>query len=167
MKFSTEDITHLLDHCERMANHTFVREALDLMNNPLANQKVANDELDQKNMGKFVRAARAAMHVTHSHWEYDLFGNVPQIARNMKGISEKLIHANKFSLAIDEIYFLQLLQNVPLEKYRYLVFAYGKVPHPETYKYHFENQNNHYWVCVRPVKAVDVMGLVERTRQKF
>lgn len=156
---SVKKMIQLLDKCERMARHSFVREALDVINNPFK-------EL-QSDRQVYVRAVHKSMQVDHPGWTYEISRNLPGIVNGMKKFSQQAVTFNKFKVAINELYFLDLLQNSTIDRYKYLVFAYGQVPHYQDYKFHFKNQNDDYIVCVRPLVARDVVGLVERIKQKL
>lgn len=149
----------VLNKCERMAQHSFVREALDVINNPF--QEIQSDRQ------VYVQAVHKAMQVNYPGWTYEISRNLPGIINGMKKFSQQAVTFNKFKVAINELYFLNLLQNSSIDRYKYLVFAYGKVPHYGDYKFHFKNQNDDYIVCVKPLVARDVVGLVERIKQKL
>lgn len=142
-----------------MAQHSFVREALDLINDPFKQLKC-----DKK---VYVKAAYKSLQVNHDTWSYEISGNIPNVIRGMKDFCTKAIKYNKFTAAINEAYYLDLLQRSPIKKYRYLVFAYGKVPDFKKYDFRFINQNDGYMMCAAPLKSDDVIGLAERMKQNL
>ena len=154
-----DKMIQILNKCERMAQHSFVHEALDVINNPFK-------EI-QSNRRVYVQAVHKAMQVDYPNWTYEISRNLPGIMKGMKDFSQRAITFNKFGVAINELYFLNLLQSSSIDHYKYLVFAYGQVPHYQDYKFHFKNQNDDYVVCVRPLVTRDVVGLVERIKQKL